>query len=131
MYAEDSSESDVFVDDSESDCPRPSKAALGKKRKRSASSMGDDGESRKSKAAKSLEMDRGRPKTDATGFMVKYGNVMRDCLMRKESRAPRESPKKLWVDTRASSQHPCVRRAGLSDMGPYAGSSVSSCRTEV
>ena len=124
VHSDESNDSDVFVDDSESDCPRLSKAALGKRRKRSASSMMDEGERKRFKNGKSSERDDRRPKAEATGFMVKSGSVMRD-ILRKDSRAPRESSTKPWVGIQTSSQHPYVRRAGLSNMGRYAGSSVS------
>lgn len=131
IHSDDSSDSDVSVDDSESDCPRPSKAALGKKRKRSASPVTDDGERRKSKAGKSLEMEDRKRKEGATGFMVKSGSVMRNILQRKASRVSRESSTRPWEETQVSSQHLHLRRAGLNDMGPDTGSYVSGRRDEV
>ncbi|KAL9134286.1 MAG: hypothetical protein Q9175_004538 [Cornicularia normoerica] len=128
IHSDDSSDSDVSVDDSESDCPRPSKAALGKKRKRSASPVMDDGEGRKSKAGKSLEMEERKRKEGATGFMVKSGSVMRNILQRKASRVSRESSTRPWE---VSSQHLHMRRAGLNDMGPDTGSYLSGWRDEV
>ena len=119
--SDESSDSDTFVDDSESDCPRASKGILGKKRKRSASQTIDREEERRNKAAR-LETGDGKTNEGATGYMVKSGHVMKRIVLEKAGRAPRE-----WE----SSQHLHIRRAGLSDMGPETGSSVSGGRDEV
>lgn len=118
VHAEESSDSDVFVDDSESDCPGTSTAARGKKRKRGASPIM---EMRKLKVGRS---DR-ELKEGATGFMVKSGSVMRDILLGKESRGSPES----WLG-QAERVHGgywgcSVRRAGLSDMGREIGSELT------
>lgn len=125
------SDSDVFVDDSESDCPRPSKAVRGKKRKRNASLLRDVGERRKSKTGRLLEMDDRKAKEDATGSMVKCGNMMEDILVRRAGRAPRVSSPRPREKTQAFGQHPVMRRAGLSDMGPVTGSHTCGWRDEV
>ncbi|KAF6239851.1 hypothetical protein HO173_002398 [Letharia columbiana] len=99
------SDSDVFVDDSER-----------------------EGES---KAGRLLEMDDGKANEDVTGSMVTCGNMMEDILVRKAGPAPRVSSPRPREKTQAFGQHPVMRRAGLSDMGPVTGSHTCGWRDEV
>ena len=113
------SDSDVFVEDSGSDCPRLRKVARGKKRKRSVLPMMDGRSRRKFKAGRMLHVGDGKRNENATGFMVKSGNVVKDILRGKTSRGPRDP---LWEQVEREYRGHIVRRAGLSDMGPAAGS---------
>ena len=131
IHSDDSSDGDAFVDDSESDCPRPRKAALERKRKRSASPVIDVGERRRVKAGKSWEMDDRTPKEAATGFMVKNGNVMKDILLGEASRTSRTPLSGPEERVHSENWGHYVRRAGLSDMGPVTGSYMSNWRDEV
>lgn len=132
VHSDDSgdSDSDAFVDDSESDCPRPRKATLGKKRKRSKSPILDQGERRNLKVGK-VEMGDKKPKEVATGFMVKSGNVVKNILLGKTGRASRESLSGPMEMVYGGRQHQGIRRAGLSDMGPVTGSYTCGWRDEV
>ncbi|CAD6585206.1 MAG: hypothetical protein ASARMPRED_002097 [Alectoria sarmentosa] len=129
INSDDSSDSDTFVDDSESDCPRLSKAALGRKRKRSKSPTMDEGERRKSKAGK-LEMDDRKANIGATGFMVKSVNVMKDIVGGKAGRASREALSRPAGSLHRNRQHYSVRRAGLSDMSLDTGRYMCGRRYE-
>lgn len=131
VFSDDSGDDDGFVDESESDFPRQSKAALvkKKKRKRSKSPMIGREEGRKFKAGK-VEMDDWEADVGATGFMVNSGSVMKNILLGKAGRASRESLSE-YERVREGSQHHCVRRAGLSDMSPDTGSYMSGSRDEV
>lgn len=132
VQSDDSSDidSDAFVDDSGSDCSRPRKAALGKKRKRSISPMMDEREKRKSKAGK-VERDDRKADLGATGFMVKSGNVMKNILLGKAGRASRGSLLGPAEKVYGGREHHDMRRAGLSDMGPITGSYTCGWRDEI
>lgn len=131
--SDDSSDSDIFVDDSESDCPRRIKAVSGKKRKRSASPMRGGEERRERKALKTTvgrdgkvkEAGDRKPKEEASGFMVRSGSMMRNILRDTARRATRMPPRSQWKKTHVSGQQRLVRRAGLNDMGPDAGGYVA------
>ena len=84
--------------------------------------MMDGGARRKFKVGKVSYVGDGKRKESATGFMVKSGNAMKDILRGKTSRGPRDP---LWEPVeRGQGEYrgQIVRRAGLSDMGPAAGS---------
>ena len=124
-YSDDSSDCDIFVDDSESDCPRRIKAGSGKKRKRSASPMMGEEERRNRKALKPSEARDRRPKEEASGFMVRSGSMMRNIIQDTARRATRMPPRSQWEKMHDSGRQNLVRRAGLNDMGPEAGSYMS------
>ena len=84
--------------------------------------MMDEGGRRMFKAGRVLHVGDGERKESATGFMVKSGNMMNDILRGKTGRGPRDP---LWEPVeRGHGEYRghIVRRAGLSDMGPAAGS---------
>ena len=124
-YSDDSSDSDIFVDDSESDCPRRIKAGSGKKRKRSASPVMGEEERRNRKALKLSGARDRRPKEEASGFMVRSGCMMRNIIQDTARRATRMPPRSRWKKGRVSGRQNLVRRAGLNDMGPSAESYMS------
>ena len=128
--SDDSSDSDTFTDDSESDCPRRTKAGLGKKRKRSASPKMGEEERRDRKTLKPSEASDRKPKEEASGFMVRSGSMMRNIIQDEARRATRMPPRSQWKKTHVSGRQNLVRRAGLNDMGPDAGSYMSE-RDEV
>ncbi|KAM0804190.1 hypothetical protein BDR22DRAFT_885973 [Usnea florida] len=124
-YSDDSSDSDIFVDDSESDCPRRIKAGSGKKRKRSASSVMGEEERRNRKALKLSGARDRRATEEASGFMVRSGSMMRNIIQDTARRATRMPPRSQWTKGRVPGRQNLVRRAGLNDMGPSAGSYMS------
>lgn len=93
--------------------------------------MMDGGAGRKFKAGKVLHVGDGKRKENATGFMVKSGNVMKDILLGKTNRGPRDP---LWEQVERGQggyRGHIVRRAGLSDMGPAAGSYKTNWQDDV
>ena len=119
------SDIDIFVDDSESDCPRRIKAGSGKKRKRSASPMMGQEERRNRKALKPSEARDRKPKEEASGFMVRNGSMMRNIIQDTAGGEKRMPPRSQWKKMHDLGRQDLVRRAGLNDMGPEAGSYMS------
>ena len=115
--SEDSSDSDAFCADSESDCPCPRKAA-GKKRTRRASRRISEGER---EGDKILELDVD-PKRAALDVVMKNGNLVAKILPVKARRATKGSSTRLSGKTKGPKQHLILRRAGLSDMSRIIGS---------
>lgn len=131
VTSDDSSDSDAFVDDSESDCSRPSEAAPGKRRKRSASPVMDKGEKKKLRAGGLLDMDARKPEEGTMGFMATSGDAVKNVLPGKASRASRASLSEPAEGFHGENRGRYVRRAGLSDMGPETGCYIPSWRDEV
>ena len=126
-YPNDSNDSDIdlFVDDSESDCPRRIKTNSGKKRKRSASPMMGEEERRNRKTLKPSGARDRQPKEEASGFMVRSGSMMRNIIQDRARRETRMPPRSQWDKGHVLGRQGLVRRAGLNDMGPDAGGYVS------
>ena len=77
---------------------------------------------RKRKTWKPSEADKRKLKEEASGFMVTSGSVMRNIIQDTARRATRMPPRCQWKKTHVSGQQNLIRRAGLNDMGPDAGS---------
>lgn len=136
---DESSESDVFVDESEeSECSGSGKGGLGGKRKRErkrerersvleVDGVGDEGKRR----LKVVEMSGSVGKEDAKESRVKSRDVMRDMLLGKASRASWGSLSGPAEGLHGGCWGQEVRRAGLSDMGRTIGSNTPSWRQGV
>lgn len=127
VHWNDSSDSDTFVDDSDWDCPSPNKSGLGKKRKRTVSSMMNLKRGREIKA----EIDDRESEESAMGFLVESGNVVRDVLLGKAGRASREYSTRQSGEMQGSGECREIRRAGLSDMSADIGTYMSSRRDKI
>ena len=90
--------------------------------------MMDGGERRRVKAGRVSHAGDGKRKEHATGFMVKSRNAMKHILLGTTSRGPRGSLWKPVERVQGVDRGYTVRRAGLNDMGPAAGSDMSSRR---
>ena len=86
--------------------------------------MGQE-ERRNRKALKPSEARDRKPKEEASGFMVRNGSMMRNIIQDTAGGEKRMPPRSQWKKMHDLGRQDLVRRAGLNDMGPEAGSYMS------